>query len=63
MNTTKVQTQKDSIASSPIFVSEIFPLTTLQYNIYCFRLSPEVSAKSGNSWNFSKVGKSSFCFS
>ena len=56
MNTTEVQKQKDSTASSPIFVSEIFPLTTLQYNIWCFRLSPEVDREVGNriSWRFSQ---------
>lgn len=56
MNTTEVQKQKDSTASSPMFVSEIFPLTTLQYNIWCFRLSPEVDREVGNriSWRFSQ---------
>ncbi|MBO1348338.1 MAG: stem cell self-renewal protein Piwi [Hormoscilla sp. GUM202] len=41
--TTQVQVQ-----TSPIFLSEIFPLTISQPNLICFRLTPEVEQQEGN---------------
>ncbi len=41
--TTQVQVQ-----TSPIFLSEIFPLTISQPNLICFRLTPEVERQEGN---------------
>ncbi len=41
---------------SALHLSEIFPLTYSQLNLACFRLSPEIDRKIGNSfaWHFSK---------
>ena len=41
---------------SDTYLSEIFPLTYCQLNLACFRLSPEIDRKIGNSfaWHFSK---------
>ncbi|MBC6476321.1 MAG: stem cell self-renewal protein Piwi [Hormoscilla sp. GM102CHS1] len=41
--TTQVQVQ-----TSPIFLSEILPLTISQPNLICFRLTPEVERQEGN---------------
>lgn len=43
-------------ATSPIFLSEIFPLRISQPNLICFRLTPEVDREIGNqlSWRFSQ---------
>jgi hypothetical protein len=42
------------LAQIPTLLSEILPLRSLQTNLICFRLSPEVEREIGNrlSWRF-----------
>src|SRR6478672_9074911 len=53
--TTAVQVPSQA-PTSPVFLSEIFPLSIPEPNLICFRLTPEVKREVGNrfSWRFSQ---------